>query len=132
MYALTAKGMKYMDQFASQAGLPGVVLMENAARGVADEVAARIPDKSAKILVLAGHGNNGGDAVAAARLLKCKGYLSYETLADNIGIGATADEIDAMKVLRDNGRGIHFELAKLDSDELAYEIKICEGSRNDS
>ena len=65
-------------------------------------------------------------------LLKCKGYLSYETLADNIGIGATADEIDAMKVLRDNGRGIHFELAKLDSDELAYEIKICEGSRNDS
>lgn len=65
-------------------------------------------------------------------LLKCKGYLSYETLADNIGIGATADEIDAMKVLRDNGRGIHFELAKLDSDELAYEIKICEGSRNNS
>ena len=53
MYAVTAKGMKYMDQFASQAGLPGVVLMENAARGVADEVAERIPDKSAKILVLA-------------------------------------------------------------------------------
>ena len=69
MYALTAKGMKYMDQYASQAGLPGVVLMENAARGVADEVAERIPDKSSKILVLAGHGNNGGDAVAAARWL---------------------------------------------------------------
>ena len=69
MYALTAKGMKYMDQFTSQAGLPFVVLMENAARGVADEVAERIPDKSAKILVLAGHGNNGGDAVAAARWL---------------------------------------------------------------
>ncbi|MBQ6150236.1 MAG: NAD(P)H-hydrate dehydratase [Mogibacterium sp.] len=74
MYAVTAKGMKYMDQFASQAGLPGVVLMENAARGVADEVAERIPDKSAKILVLAGHGNNGGDAVAAARWLAQKGY----------------------------------------------------------
>ena len=74
MYAVTAKGMKYMDQFASQAGLPGVVLMENAAMGVADEVAERIPDKSAKILVLAGHGNNGGDAVAAARWLAQKGY----------------------------------------------------------
>ena len=74
MYALTAKGMKYMDQYAIQAGLPGVVLMENAARGVADEVAARIPDKSAKILVLAGHGNNGGDAVAVARWLAQKGY----------------------------------------------------------
>ncbi len=74
MYALTAKGMKYMDQYAIQAGLPGVVLMENAARGVADEVAARIPDKSAKILVIAGHGNNGGDAVAVARWLAQKGY----------------------------------------------------------
>ena len=76
MYALTAKGMKYMDGYASQAGLPGVVLMENAARGVADEVAARIPDRSAKILVLAGHGNNGGDAVAAARWLAQMGYTS--------------------------------------------------------
>ena len=74
MYALTAKGMKYMDRYASQAGLPGVVLMENAARGVADEVAARIPDRSAKILVLAGHGNNGGDTVAAARWLAQMGY----------------------------------------------------------
>lgn len=74
MYALTAKGMKYMDEYASQAGLPGIVLMENAARGVADEVAERITDKSAKILVLAGHGNNGGDAVAAARWLAQMGY----------------------------------------------------------
>ena len=74
MYALTAKGMKYMDEYASRAGLPGVVLMENAARGVADAVAERIPDKSAKILVLAGHGNNGGDAVAAARWLAQMGY----------------------------------------------------------
>ena len=74
MYALTAKGMKYMDEFAARAGLPGVVLMENAARVVADAVAERIPDKSAKILVLTGHGNNGGDAVAAARWLAQMGY----------------------------------------------------------
>ena len=74
MYALTAKGMKYMDEYASQAGLPGVVLMENAAKGVADEVEKRLTDKNARILVLAGHGNNGGDAVAAARWLAQKGY----------------------------------------------------------
>jgi len=60
-------------------------------------------------------------------LLKCKGYLSYETLADNIGIRATADEVDAIKVLRKSNKGIRFELTKLDSDELAYKIKICEG-----
>ena len=74
MYALTARGMKYMDGYASQAGLPGVVLMENAARSAADEIASRVQDRSAKILVLAGHGNNGGDAIACARWLAQKGY----------------------------------------------------------
>ena len=74
MYALTAKGMKYMDEYASRAGLPGVVLMENAARGVADAVAEKLPERSAKILVLTGHGNNGGDALAAARWLAQMGY----------------------------------------------------------
>ena len=74
MYALTAKGMKYMDEYAVHAGLPGVVLMENAAKGVAEEVSRRVPDRSSDILVLAGHGNNGGDAVAAARWLAQMGY----------------------------------------------------------
>ncbi|MBQ9272670.1 MAG: NAD(P)H-hydrate epimerase, partial [Mogibacterium sp.] len=78
MYALTAKGMKYMDEYAIQAGLPGVVLMENAAREVALAVAEKLPDRSSKILVLAGHGNNGGDAVAAARWLAQLGYRSVE------------------------------------------------------
>ena len=78
MYALTAKGMKYMDEYAMQAGLPGIVLMENAARGVADAVAEKIPDRSSKILILAGHGNNGGDAIAAARWLAQMGYEKIE------------------------------------------------------
>ena len=68
--------MKYMDSYAAEAGLPGVVLMENAARGVADEVASRLPDRSSKILVIAGHGNNGGDAVASARWLAQMGYTA--------------------------------------------------------
>lgn len=78
MYALTAKGMKYMDEYAIRAGLPSVVLMENAARSVAEETALRIPDRSSNILVLAGHGNNGGDAVAAARWLAQMGYEHIE------------------------------------------------------
>ena len=78
MYALTAKGMKYMDEYAIKAGLPSVVLMENAAKSVAEETAVRLPDRSANILVLAGHGNNGGDAVAAARWLAQMGYEHVE------------------------------------------------------
>lgn len=74
MYALTARGMRYMDDYTIEAGIPSAVLMENAAKGVADEIAVRFPDKSTKILVLCGSGNNGGDAIATTRWLLHLGY----------------------------------------------------------
>ena len=74
MYALTAAGMRYMDEYAIAAGIASPVLMENAARGVADEIERRFPDRDTRILVLAGSGNNGGDAIAAARWLRHMGY----------------------------------------------------------
>lgn len=106
MYAITAKGMKYMDEYAMKAGLPGVVLMENAARGVAAEVAARIPDRSAKILVLAGHGNNGGDAVAAARWLAQMGYTSIEVFFTGSMEKAGAELKRQMSVLVNSHRNV--------------------------
>lgn len=55
-------------------GVPGLILMENAARGAAEviqqEVATRLIDtSSAPIVVLCGPGNNGGDGFAIARHL---------------------------------------------------------------
>jgi hydroxyethylthiazole kinase-like uncharacterized protein yjeF len=52
--------------------IPGLELMENAAAGVADAVRESFPD-ARRILVLCGRGNNGGDGLAAARLLSGKG-----------------------------------------------------------
>ena len=53
--------------------IPGVVLMENASRGVADaageELLALIGKSAGRILILCGGGNNGGDGLAAARHL---------------------------------------------------------------
>jgi NAD(P)H-hydrate epimerase len=53
--------------------IPGVVLMENASRGVADAVIEELRSLTGKpagrILILAGGGNNGGDGLAAARHL---------------------------------------------------------------
>lgn len=56
-------------------GIPGIVLMENAARGAA-EVVLRILDQvvpgsrdAARILIVCGRGNNGGDGFAIARHL---------------------------------------------------------------
>ena len=47
-------------------GVPGIVLMENAATGVVDAVREHFP-AARKILILCGPGNNGGDGLAAAR-----------------------------------------------------------------
>ncbi len=51
-------------------GIPGIVLMENAARGTADAMQEHIPDLVHKhILIVCGRGNNGGDGFALARHL---------------------------------------------------------------
>ena len=53
--------------------IPGVVLMENASRGVADAVAEELlaltGRTTGRVLILCGGGNNGGDGLAVARHL---------------------------------------------------------------
>jgi len=49
-------------------GIPGLELMENAAAGVVDALRDTYPE-ARRILILCGRGNNGGDGLAAARLL---------------------------------------------------------------
>lgn len=68
----TREKIRLLDQLAmTRYHIPGIVLMENAARQVADYACAMLgPDRMEKrILALAGGGNNGGDALAAARHL---------------------------------------------------------------
>lgn len=78
MYALTARGMQYMDEYTISAGIPAPVLMENAAQGLAKAVIEKFPNKDTKILVLCGAGNNGGDAIAAGRWLIHSGYTDVQ------------------------------------------------------
>jgi NAD(P)H-hydrate epimerase len=59
-------------------GVPGMVLMENAATGVVDALRERFP-AARSVLVLCGPGNNGGDGLAAARHLANGGH-SVEAL----------------------------------------------------
>ena len=69
---LTSEEMGQADRLAMEGGVPGLELMENAGRAVADEVAARFPDAS-EVAVLCGPGNNGGDGFVAARHLLDQG-----------------------------------------------------------
>ena len=70
---LTTEEMGRADRLTIEGGVPGAVLMENAGRGVADEVSTRFPD-AGTVAVLCGPGNNGGDGFVAARHLIERGY----------------------------------------------------------
>ncbi len=74
MYALTGKGMRYVDEYTIKTGVPSCVLMENAARGVVNEIEKMYPERDAGILIVCGGGNNGGDGLAIARWLLHLGY----------------------------------------------------------
>ncbi len=64
--------MARADKLTIEAGTPGIVLMERAGAVVAD-AAARLW-RGGLVLVLAGPGNNGGDAFIAARILRERGF----------------------------------------------------------
>ena len=74
MRVLTASEMAAVDSRAiEELGIPGMVLMENAAVGVADALAEYFPTANS-VVVLCGPGNNGGDGLALARHLEARGY----------------------------------------------------------
>jgi len=72
---LTADEMAALDRRTiDELGVPGMVLMENAADGCARAIAERWPDELADgLIVLAGPGNNGGDGHVIARKLANRG-----------------------------------------------------------
>ncbi len=68
MKILTAAEMRAVDRRTIEAGIPGIVLMENAASRVVEFLAERFkPLAEQRIAVFCGKGNNGGDGMAIAR-----------------------------------------------------------------
>lgn len=71
-YVLDAARMRRADEGTiEELGIGQDVLMERAALAIAETVMAYHPDK---ILCVCGGGNNGGDAVAVARILRMRGF----------------------------------------------------------
>jgi ADP-dependent NAD(P)H-hydrate dehydratase / NAD(P)H-hydrate epimerase len=68
-----AAQMRAADTWAiEQQGVPSLELMERAGTGLAELAAERAPD--GRIAVVVGKGNNGGDGLVAARVLRERGH----------------------------------------------------------
>ena len=85
MKVATVEDIKRLDEFAANRfGISRLLLMENAANAVKNVVEIEFGIEDLNVVVLAGPGNNGGDGIAAARLLHSNG--------SNIDILLLADE----------------------------------------
>jgi hydroxyethylthiazole kinase-like uncharacterized protein yjeF len=75
MKILTAAEMQRIDRLTTERyGVPSLTLMENAGRRVVEFLEARFaPLRQQRIAILCGRGNNGGDGLVVARLLRGQG-----------------------------------------------------------
>lgn len=123
MKVVTPTQMREIDRISiDDLGIPGEKLMERAGAAVADAVESLLPPDRAEplVILLAGKGNNGGDALVAGRLLSEKGIKTLTfLLADAHSLrGDAALNLD--RLARDK-----ISLKELVDDEgLAYLQKI--------
>jgi NAD(P)H-hydrate epimerase len=76
MKVLTAAEMREVDRLTTERnGIPSLQLMEAAGHNVAEAVHIRTAgDRQSRIVILSGKGNNGGDGLVTARILKKAGF----------------------------------------------------------
>ena len=115
MKVATAEMMRNLDRRAiGEFGIPGLVLMENAARGTVAAMLRHFPDLVRKrVAILAGRGNNGGDAFAVARYLLNRGVFCQ------VYLFAAREEIKgdaAVNLEMHPGRGIVIYLVSVQAD----------------
>jgi NAD(P)H-hydrate epimerase len=115
-YILNAAKMKAVDQYTIEVvGIPAMVLMEQAALSVA-AVMRNAVKRTDRILAVCGMGNNGGDGVAIARILKEYGYhVSIMMIGDESKMTKeTKQQLEIAKKLGadiiNNGRMIEYNV----------------------
>jgi NAD(P)H-hydrate epimerase len=104
MRLVKASEIQEMDRITIQElGIPGAVLMENAARGAArvflDHFA---PSTNSHVVVLCGRGNNGGDGYVMARYLHQAGFRVTVILLSKLN-NVSGDALINLKVIKKMG-----------------------------
>lgn len=82
MKILTSREMREIDRKAIEdLGIPGAILMEAAGARVTEALLGKFPrPEGERVVVVAGKGNNGGDGLVVARLLKERGGQPFVLL----------------------------------------------------
>lgn len=79
--SITSREMKALELNSEYFGVSRLQLMENAGRGVAEEILARFKPDKTKVTIFCGLGGNGGDGFVAARHLANQGFQVTVILA---------------------------------------------------
>jgi len=109
--SITSAEMAALDENCKFFGLLPLQLMENAGANIADEVRKRFTTKGnghaepVKVTILAGKGNNGGDAFAAARHLH-RGYDVKIILIGRSKDLRTEETSRNWRILKDSGHDL--------------------------
>jgi len=118
MKVLKAHEMAEIDRTAiEEIGIPSVVLMENAGRAVFRAITERFP-KAKRIIAFAGKGNNGGDALVVARLLRLAGKDAEVFLVSE---DLSGDPSLELKIAKNVGVRVHTDLPDLKAYDLVID-----------
>ena len=127
MKILTCTQQKEADAYTiANNNILSINLMEKAASLIANEICKRW-DQSHRIVVFAGAGNNGGDAVAVARMLFTKNY-NVEVYLFNIKGTISEDCMTNIKRLQECGFTAYHEISNsFDPFQLFEEDVVIDG-----
>jgi NAD(P)H-hydrate epimerase len=97
----TAAGFAQWDRFTmEQEPISSIDLMDRACAAFLEAFLKRFPDRNQSIVLIAGKGNNGGDALGIARLLVIHDYDSVMLVCENPGTtSVSADYVQNFKRL---------------------------------
>ncbi|MEE3480679.1 MAG: NAD(P)H-hydrate dehydratase [Lachnospiraceae bacterium] len=103
-YILSAKEASEADKYTSETfHVSPSVLMERAALFTAETIMERFPDREAKIVSCCGKGNNGGDGIAAARILFENDYRQIKLFMPLGAEGLSGSEKEELSIAKAYG-----------------------------
>lgn len=127
MKIINSEGIRKIDQATCERQeISSIELMERAAAAVVREIEHRFLP-SQRILVIAGPGNNGGDALAVSRMLIEKGYRKVEIFLFNVSNKLSHDcNEEAKQLMAMNGINFtevthSFNPPQIDKDDVVVD-----------